>query len=170
VFSRTIERKRRIALFGRLPNIRVVGQRSISQCPADSERVYARSSLHGGSPGDGAIVQRHTTRDQWITEQFTHGQSTPGNSSHGDRDRAETEEVFSQRIAMKSFHGEAVSGWQGSYPTARHWIVLRVTVTATQLASIGWRGNHATARQRGNSEGFWCSPATHSCIGKRHSL
>jgi hypothetical protein len=78
-------------------------------------------------------------------------------SSHGDSERTETEGLLTarQRTAMESFHGEAVSGWRGNI------------LTAIQLASSGWRRSHVTARQRKDSEGFWCSQATELVVERR---
>jgi hypothetical protein len=53
-----------------------------------------------------------TASDQRIAEQFTHGQSVCGDSSHSDS---------SERMAREPGHGEAVSGWRGSHVTARQW-------------------------------------------------
>jgi hypothetical protein len=42
-----------------------------------------------------------------------------------------------------------------------------VILTAIQLASSGWRGSHATARQRDDSEGFWSSQLTGHVVEQR---
>jgi hypothetical protein len=111
-----------------------------------------------------------TESDQPIAEQSTHWQSTRAKSSHGDKYRAETEEVFSQRIAMESIHGDAVSGWRESQTHIETADGDGVILAAIQLASSGWRGSHATARQREDSEGFWCSPANISCAYKQRGF
>jgi len=45
-----------------------------------------------------------------------------------------------------------------------------VILTVIQLASSGWRGSHATARQWEDSEGFKCSSATNSCAHKQQGF
>jgi len=74
---------------------------------------------------------------------------------------ADGDEVFprldSEGLARKPPYSETVDG-DG------------VILTAIQLASSGWRGSHATARQRKEGEGFWCSPATDSCAHKRQGI
>jgi hypothetical protein len=92
------------------------------------------------------------------------------NSSHGDGDRAETEEVFSKRIAKDSIHGDAVSASRVSQHHSETADGDGVILAAIQLASCGWRGSHATARQREDREGFWCSPATMYCTFKRQGV
>jgi hypothetical protein len=67
-------------------------------------------------------------------------------------------------MAKKTFHGVAVRGCWGSHLTADGDGVI---LTAIQLESSGWRGSYATARQREDSEGFWCSPATGLLVERR---
>jgi hypothetical protein len=72
--------------------------------------------------------------------------------------KADGDEIFPRRdsegLAMEPPHSETGDG-DG------------VILTAIQLASSGWRGSHATARQRKEGEGIWCSAATDSCACKR---
>jgi len=101
--SRTFERKRRIVLSGRVPNIWEVRQRYISQCPADSESLPMGFSPLGFSlrrSGDSTAIQQASSI--WWRSHVT----------------------VRQRMAMKSFHGEAVSGWRGSHPTARQGMAM----------------------------------------------
>ena len=89
---------------------------------------------------------------------------------------------------MESFHGETVSGWGGSYPTARQREdgegaisrrdserIIRESshrdgASERQMAMDSfhgetvnrWRGSHLTARQRADSEGV-CTRRYREC-------
>ena len=103
------ERKRRIALSGRVPNIRKVRQRFIYQCP------QARGqSTHGVHLTKSLLTEKEqqysdTASDLRIARQFTHGPSTRRDLSHDDSEREQCEGVFSRRD----------SGWRWILSTAR---------------------------------------------------